>query len=70
LKNTESSFIWGEESLLYSFPEPHPMNRRRLESFKEELERRDTLIKRETPQISSYDDLLLFQNKRICRFCD
>jgi len=68
LKNTESSFIWGEESLLYSFPEPHPMNRRRLESFKEELERRDTLIKRETPQISFYDDLLLFHTKEYVDF--
>lgn len=63
MKNSKGCIIWGKESFLYSFPEPHPMNRRRLESFglafKEQKNNGDI----EAPKICSYEDLLLFHTK-------
>lgn len=63
MKNSESCIIWGKESFLYSFPEPHPMNRRRLESFDLAFESYKNEGNIENPQICKYDDLILFHTK-------
>lgn len=63
MKGSEGSIIWGEESFLYSFPDPHPMNRRRLESFDSEFKKFTNLSNVESPEMASYDEITLFHTK-------
>jgi len=64
LSKTHSAIIFGEESFSYSFPGDHPMNRKRLESFWDELKKNNNLkIDIIPPDIAKEDDLLLFHKK-------
>ncbi|ACI19420.1 acetoin utilization protein AcuC [Dictyoglomus thermophilum] len=64
MKKSESCIIWGEESFLYSFPDPHPMNRRRLESFDSEFKKSANSNNVESPEMASYEEIALFHTKR------
>jgi len=65
-----SAVVFGEESLSYSFPGDHPMNRRRLELFWEELKKlmKENKIKVYSPYMAKEEDILLFHTERYVNF--
>lgn len=58
--------VKGEELLNYSFPEPHPLNKRRLKMFYSAIEQEESLKDRILfikPVISSKEEIALFHEK-------
>jgi len=63
----------GEELFRYSFPEPHPLNRVRLERFYELLQGREKLLQQVVfvnPVAASRDEILLYHTPDYVRFVE
>ncbi len=63
----------GEELYLYSFPEPHPLNRVRLERFYELLTRDESLVKRiefVKPVKAEISEIKLFHSEHYVEFVE
>jgi acetoin utilization protein AcuC len=60
----------GEALLRYSFPEPHPLNRVRLERFYELLDRENLgdRVAFIEPEMSTVEDIMLFHTKDYVEF--
>lgn len=62
--------IEGEELLLYSFPEPHPFNKRRVIAFWEEIKRQGLNVTRYKPEKASKELIELFHTKEHVRYVE
>ncbi|MEM1946459.1 MAG: acetoin utilization protein AcuC [Candidatus Caldarchaeum sp.] len=63
----------GEELLKYSFPEPHPLNKIRLERFYELLGKESSLAEDlvfTKPVKATYDEILLFHSESYVKFVE
>ncbi|MEM4280628.1 MAG: acetoin utilization protein AcuC [Candidatus Caldarchaeum sp.] len=63
----------GEELMMYSFPEPHPLNKVRLERFYELLGREKSVVENAVfvkPVKAGYDEIVLFHTEKYMRFVE